>query len=607
MASIMPFGSALILSIILMPIMRHIGLKIGRVSLPRDDRWHKTATPTLGGVGIFLAFLGGLLISVWIVSEKQSPAWGFLLGSGLMFLVGIYDEFKPLSPAAKLIGQILAATVVIMLGFTSTFFSPRIENPLLAQGLNILFTYVWLIGITNAINLLDNMDGLAGGISLITSLILGYFFWRAGNLFLLWTALALAGSLLGFLFFNFPPASIFMGDSGSLFLGFTLAVMAIAHQQQASDVLAVLTVPTLVFLLPIVDTAMVTFTRILRGQSPIRGGRDHTSHRLIAFGLTEKQTLFILYGVAILAAVLAASLESINYSLSLLAAPLILVILALLAAYLGGVKVVETANSGKPDTAITRIMLELTYRRRVFEVVLDFFLIGISYYLTFLITFGLGITNANLELYLRSLPLVVAITYLSFFIFGVYRGVWRYIDLNDLLHYFLGSLGSVLILLIGLSIVRVSGTNSSLSAIPFWPLIIYGFILFLSVSVSRSSFKILDRVFKQQTRNEEQSVLIIGAGDAGEMALRWMMMNSDMNYHPVGFLDQDPFKAGRQIHGVQVLGDVNQLENILQHRQVKGVILAGLNKSEIDSQIIEICRKKKCWVRNLRLEFELIE
>ena len=123
-------------------------------------------------------------------------------------------------------------------------------------------------------------------------------------------SLALAGSLLGFLVYNFPPAKIFMGDSGSLFIGFTLASLAIANQkQQASDVLAVLGVPTLLFLLPILDTALVTFTRLMRGQSPVQGGRDHTSHRLIAFGLNERQTLFVLYGVALASAVLAAALE----------------------------------------------------------------------------------------------------------------------------------------------------------------------------------------------------------------------------------------------------------------------------------------------------------
>ena len=188
------------------------------------------------------------------------------------------------------------------------------SNEILAQLPNIVLTFFWLVGITNAINLLDNMDGLAGGISLITALILSYFFWQAGNFSLFLFSMALAGALLAFLIFNYPPASIFMGDSGSLFIGFTLAALAIAQRPQASNVFAVMAVPTLLFLLPILDTSLVTITRLLRGQSPAQGGSDHTSHRLVAFGLSERQTLSVLYGVAIFSGILAAALE-VNFLL----------------------------------------------------------------------------------------------------------------------------------------------------------------------------------------------------------------------------------------------------------------------------------------------------
>ncbi len=338
-----PFLLALALNLLLIPLVRRVSFKLGRVAQPREDRWHRQPTPTLGGVGMFLSFAISLLVCQLLFPGWAMGALGFLSGSLLMFAVGLYDEFRPMSPVAKLVGQILAATLVISLGYTSTFFTPRLQNNLLAQLPNILFTFVWLVGITNAINLLDNMDGLAGGISLITAGILGYFFWQAGNLPLLWVSLALVGSILGFLVFNFPPAKIFMGDSGSLFLGFTLAVLAIAQQQQASNVFAVIGVPTLIFMLPILDTAMVTITRLMRGQSPARGGRDHASHRLVAFGLSERQALLVLYAVALSSAVMAALLESLNYWLSLVLAPLLILSLVLLTAYLARLKVVTAA------------------------------------------------------------------------------------------------------------------------------------------------------------------------------------------------------------------------------------------------------------------------
>ena len=430
------FFTAFGFALFLIPLVKRLSFRWGRVAQPRDDRWHRNTTPTLGGVAIFLSFGISFLLLAWLSPSELQIHWELLLIAALIFLLGLYDDFKRLSPQAKLIGQILVVILAISLGYTTNFFSPRIENVILAQFPNILLTFFWLVGITNAINLLDNMDGLAGGISLITALILSYFFWQSGDMVLLWVSLAISGSLLAFLIFNFPPASIFMGDSGSMFLGFMLALLAIARQPQASNVFAVMGVPTLLFLLPILDTALVTFTRLLRGQSPAQGGRDHTSHRLIAFGLSERQAVLTLYGVALLSGLLAAGLESIQYWLSLVVVPLVVISLALLVAYLGGLKILPGSSAAGKDKAITRIMLELTFKRRLFEVLLDFFIIGFAYYLAVLTRYGFAMDETHLSFYLNSLPAALAMAYIAFFVVGVYRGVWRYVDLNDLARYF---------------------------------------------------------------------------------------------------------------------------------------------------------------------------
>ena len=607
----LPFGAAFLFNLALIPLVRRVSFRVGRVSQPRADRWHRQPTPTLGGVGIYLAFILALAATLLLAGPAGFDSqinWGLMAASGLVFLIGLYDEFRPLSPAAKLIGQILAATLVIGLGYTSTFFNPRIANPVLAQLPNILFTYAWLVGITNAINLLDNMDGLAGGISLITAGFLGYFFWGAGNTSLLWISMALAGSVLGFLVYNFPPASIFMGDSGSLFLGFTLAVLAIAQQQQASDVLAVLTVPTLLFMLPILDTTLVTITRLLRGQSPAQGGRDHTSHRLIAFGLSERQTLFVLYSVAIVSGVMAAALEAINYWLSLLLAPALIVLLALLTAYLGGARVVTQPVDSPSGRAIARIMLELTHRRRLLEAALDFFLVGISYYLAFLFAYDLSMNSERLALFLRSFPLALAVTYLALYLAGVYRGVWRYVDLGDWLRYLAAALGSALLLAVVMNLpgaARLAGLSGEVEPLVY---ALYGIFLFLSLTASRSSFRLLDRLARRRPGAQGASVLILGAGDAGELALRWLLANPGLGYAAVGFLDDDPFRIGRSIHGVEVLGRLAMLDELLNARRAQGVILAGIEPASPAGQAAAaVCAAHGCWLRSLRLEFELIE
>jgi len=608
---ILAFILSLVSGLALIPWVRRVSLKAGKVDAPRKDRWHQKPTTRMGGVGIFLAFAAGLAVVLVAGILRGEPPdfvearWGILLGAFLIFLLGFYDDLKRMTPQAKLVGQILAATVVIFLGYTTNFFGPRIQDSLLAQIPNILLTYAWLVGITNAINLLDNMDGLAGGIALITAAFLSFFFWRSGDTSLLTISLALAGAVLAFLVYNFPPASIFMGDSGSLFLGFTLALLAIARHPQASNVFAVMGVPTLLFLLPILDTTLVTFTRLLRGQSPAQGGRDHTSHRLIAFGLSERQAVLTLYGVALVSGLAAATLESIQYWFSLVLAPVLVISLALLTAYLGRLRVVSAPSTGGGrGQAIARIMVELTYRRRLLEVGLDFFLIGLAYYLAFLARFGLNMNALRLDLFLQSLPLALAAAYIAFYVLGVYRGVWRYVGLDDLLRFGGAAAGSFVLMAAATAFLF---PDEGYSPVLF---ALFAVFLFLGLTASRSSFRILDQVSGHQRQPEFERVLVIGAGDSGEMAVRWMQMNPQMRYRPVGFLDADPFLAGRQIHGVMVLGGLETLAGVLERREVDGLIIAcgleALEEGQLE-RLLESARTHGLWVRSLRLEFELVE
>ncbi len=596
------FLIALITSFALVSLVRVISVRKGLIAKPREDRWHIRPTPALGGIGIFLSF-GFSLALVWFTNgEVELSRWGLLAGSALMFLLGLYDDLRKVSPPAKLIGQILAATLVISLGYQTNFFTPKIPNTMLAQLPNLLLTFLWLVGITNAINLLDNMDGLAAGISLITVGFLGYFFSVMGDVTLLVLSLALAGSILGFLILNFPPAKIFMGDSGSLFLGFTMATLAIARRPQASNVFAVLGVPTLLFLLPILDTILVTITRVLRGQSPVQGGRDHTSHRLIAFGLSERQALIILYFGAIISGLAAIGIETIDYWLSLILVPFLVISLALAVAYLGRIKVVVTGTQPKSG-AFSRFMVDLTYRKRILEILLDFFLFGFAFYVASMITFGFKMGETQIEQFLRLLPIIYGGCYLSCFIFGVYRGVWRYVGIDDMLRFAKAALGSGL--LVYLTVLLLFDEQT----FPPSAFILFVVVLFLSLAASRSSFKLFDILFGRQIRVKEERVLILGAGDESEMAIRWILMKPEYGFRLIGLLDQDPYTIGRQIHGVPVLGDLERLDSILRSERIDGVILTHeySKEEEMLKRVTQTCREHGCWIRNLRLEFELME
>jgi UDP-GlcNAc:undecaprenyl-phosphate GlcNAc-1-phosphate transferase len=588
---------ALTSSLLLVPAVRWFSFRIGRVAIPRSDRWNRKVTPTLGGIGMFIAYIIALLV-VWLNNTEIglfSERWSILVGMAIMFAIGLYDDVKPINPPVKLIFQLLAATIVIFFGDNTINFFPW---PIA----NIMLTFFWLVGITNAINLLDNMDGLAGGVALITAGFLSFFFWKAGNPGLLILSLSLAGTIIGFLVFNFPPAKIFMGDSGSMFLGFSLAALAVARRTQASNIFAIVGVPTLIFLLPILDTSLVAITRILRGQSPASGGTDHTSHRLVAFGLSERQADLVLYAIAITSGLASIGLEALDYDLSLVLIPLLLIVLSLFVAYLSRLKVVNA----EPDQTnnLTRWIVNFTFKRRVFEIIFDLLLIGVTYYLAFWTRFGLNMTTTSMDLFLRSWPIILAVTYGSFALLKVYHGVWRYIGVNDLVRYVAASLVAG-----GLSwaIIKLVFPGQPFTTAVFLLYILY---LLLGLSGSRSSFLILDRFYNRQAPGiEKENVLLYGAEDAGEIALRWILRNPAIGYSVVGFLDDDSLKWGSNIHGVNILGDLSRFDQYIQEKQVSGVIATtdNLLNSEEGEKLISACKKKGIWLRVLRLEFELHE
>ena len=571
---------------------RWLGTKIGAVVQPREDRWHQQPTPYLGGVGIFLGFA----IAVIVSGRIGELDWGILIAGTIAFLLGLADDIWDLSPQSKLGGLFLAAIVVVVFGDITAFFPFQLAN--------IIISIIWLVGIANAVNLLDNMDGLAAGTVIIASGFMAYFFYRAGNEQFVMLSLAVSGATLGFLVFNLPPASIFMGDSGSLFLGITLASLAIAREPQASNVFAIIGIPTLIFLLPILDTTMVSLTRLLRGQSPTRGGRDHTSHRLIALGLSERQTLLVLMGIGLISGISAVVIESFNYYLSLALIPLVVLIFALFSAYLGKIKFVDkTETEENKSNIIIRLVADLTYKRRILEVLLDFFLITISYYLAFIIQLGLPISEEGINLFLETLPIAVGSTYVAFFLLGIYRGFWQYFSMEDGFRYLISILGGTV--LTGI-IVRLL---IDIDQYPGGVLFNFGLLLFMIILGSRFSFRLLDRIIKPTGAQQEDQVLIYGAGGGGVMALREIIQNKEIRYKPIGLLDDDPMLQGRTIQGLNVLGGFNQIQQILQQHPVGGIIIASkeIVSNDRAEEILAVCQEQGVWVRLLRLEFDEME
>jgi len=245
-------------------------------------------------------------------------------------------------------------------------------------------------------------------------------------------------------------------------------------------------------------------------------------------------------------------------------------------------------------------MVELTYRRRVLEVLLDFFLIAFAYYLAFVARLGIPLSYRFLLNYLDTLAITVASTFAIFFVIGVYRGVWKYSSISDATRLIVAIIfGSLISGVMVWFIMPYEGYSG-------WFFFIYGLLLIFFTVASRFSFRLLDQTVRPKHSEKEKQIFIYGAGDGGEFALRECQQNQDLGFRPVGFIDDDPLKKGRSIHGLAVLGDLEKFANLIDRHQVEGVIIASskIERSDVGKQILVICKEKEIWVRRLRFEFE---
>lgn len=295
---------ALILSVILTACCKKLASRLQAFDVPRADRWGREPVPVLGGVAIFLAVL---IPNLFFFSALDAPMRILLAGGSVIFVLGLVDDFRPLEPRTKLVVQVLVAAAVVGLGLQLRLTS----YPLL----NVTISLVWVVGIVNAFNLLDNMDGLAAGIAVIAGGFRLVLFLIDGNGPEALMAVIFIGATAGFLVHNRHPASIYMGDAGSLFVGFYLAGLSlIGDWPYSRGIASVLVVPVLILLVPIFETTLVTVTRRLTHRRISEGGRDHASHRLVLLGLSEQGAVMALYAVALGSGFLA--LLSYRYGLS---------------------------------------------------------------------------------------------------------------------------------------------------------------------------------------------------------------------------------------------------------------------------------------------------
>jgi UDP-GlcNAc:undecaprenyl-phosphate GlcNAc-1-phosphate transferase len=293
-----PLILAFFLAFLGTPLVRRFAWRIKAVDRPNSRKVHNRLMPRLGGIAICL----GYWVTIFLTGQPDREIIGMFLGGLIIVALGILDDTRGLSPRIKLLGQILAACIAIAWGVRVDFLTHPFEGVISLEifGLGFvsyLVTIVWIVGITNAVNLIDGLDGLAAGVSAIAAITLGVVSLLEGFPHVASLAFILAASTLGFLKYNFYPAKVFMGDTGSLFLGFNLATIAVIGLTKSATVIS-LFLPVVILGIPIADTFLAIVRRYFNGKSIFSPDKDHIHHRLLAIGLSHRRTVLAIYVVS---------------------------------------------------------------------------------------------------------------------------------------------------------------------------------------------------------------------------------------------------------------------------------------------------------------------
>ena len=329
------FVASCALSVILTPIVKKFAIWVGAVAVPNHRSVHTKIMPQMGGLAIFFAFVGAyFIIAPATASFNGDVAMALLVGGAVIILVGALDDRFVLSPKVKLLGQFIAAGVVVYSGISVDFvqlpFGGYID---VNHWVGIPITILWIVGVTNAVNLIDGLDGLSAGVSGIATATIMVLSIMMGNYSVALICAVLLGSIIGFLFFNFHPASIFMGDTGALFLGFALATLSILGYKQATIVS--LLVPILILGVPLSDTFIAILRRKINNKPLFAADKGHLHHCLMGLGFTTRKTVLIIYGVSTLFGLCAVLLSQATQWWTLIISTVMLFILVIGAEAIG--------------------------------------------------------------------------------------------------------------------------------------------------------------------------------------------------------------------------------------------------------------------------------
>jgi UDP-GlcNAc:undecaprenyl-phosphate/decaprenyl-phosphate GlcNAc-1-phosphate transferase len=609
-------ASACIAAVCLTEVVRRLASRIGAVDLPSDRKMHHHPVPRIGGVAVVGAMVGTVMAAAFtglLGVFSQGTAWwsALWMGGGIMFVCGLWDDLSPISATTKFMAQLAAAAVTVWCGvhFDKVAFA---GNYILDLGmLSIPITVLWIVGITNAFNLIDGLDGLSVGLGCIAAGTCAAIFSYSGAVDDATLLLVLFGALVGFLPYNFNPAKIFLGDSGSQVLGYVLAVMVVTASQRFATATAVV-IPLLTLGVPIVDTILSFARRVLStraaGDGPPRSwacrltairhvfvaDRDHIHHRLLANGLSHRGAVLALYAVA--------GTWSILAFLSVLAQlknAVLLLVSAVVATAIG------IARLGYFDAAVSRIGLAFEqvdrpkFDRSFFFGFADLLLIAAAYWSAYALIVGPDAAPSVLQWHFNMFPFVALLQLCLFWITGLYRGLWRAIGIDDLLRVAMAvSAGGAL----SFSFVVVNQPPDGTGSL----FVVHTLTLGWLMSGLRSAYRLVD-YSRFQSVIGSRPVLIYGAGLGGRLLLRELRQNAAYGFHAVGFIDDDRRLRGQLISGLPILGSLPELPSLLCLKQIHTLLISSESITGRSlQQALEACQSHGAQVFRAKYFFEAL-
>lgn len=522
------------------PFVKKFARWCGAVASPSPRSKRSELTPLLGGIAIIGATLAAAM------ATGAAPSWT-VVGALMLLAVGMVDDVYTLNPRQKFA---MCAVVAV----ATVFFGPHLSITG-TRAVDIALETFWLIATANAFNLIDGLDGLASGIGVTSAVAIaavGLTHHDAG--LALW-ALALGAALTGFLIYNFHPASIFMGDTGALSVGYLLGIFSLqAGVLATNSVLTRFAFPLIVMFVPLLDTTIVSLSRLVTGEAISRHGYDHSHHRLQTLGLSDRQVTLVSWGVAGLACALAVITAWVEHAYVLMLLPWIAVGSALVAMFM-----IDLTFESRPPglvadlPALGRMLVTFAYKRRIVEIALDAFIIAASYSGAFLIRLDFNISPAVIASITASMPAALAAGYAAFLLMRIYRGIWRYLGLSDSMRFAAAALCAGAILKV-LAVAHLTPASGSID-------LLFTILLFDLLVLSRASFIIFRKAIFSLTPSSER-VLIVGAGRNGAAAADELTSGLEKAIRLVGFADDDPFKWGKLVAGRPVFGPLSSLDRI---------------------------------------------